>query len=386
MINISQLVRFITVDPVNLSLKGKLLSVISSFSSILIMALVTQKLSIGTAYPIIVASMGASAVILFIIPNSPLAQPWSFFGGQLISAIIGVACAQWFTDIALASACAVGGSIFAMLLLRCLHPPGAATAIAPILSGDPISSLGYGFVLMPVGLNVLIMLVMAILINRWLLRHDYPIVSGNKNIVVEPAQQTGISDQDLKLALENMDMFMDVSAGDLRKLLTDAEARSFKRFKGNITCADIMVRDVPVVEYGTEVEEAWKIMHQQKLKAMPVIDRARRVIGIITWNDFFKFINLSAYESFQDRFRAFIRRTPDVSTDKPESVGHMMTTSVTVLPESAHIADLISLMSTQGYRQIPIVNSENRLVGMVYQANLIAALYDEQLSSVAGQL
>ncbi|PPK76660.1 CBS domain-containing membrane protein [Methylobacter tundripaludum] len=386
MINISQLVRFITVDPVNLSLKGKLLSVISSFSSILIMALVTQKLSIGTAYPIIVASMGASAVILFIIPNSPLAQPWSFFGGQLISAIIGVACAQWFTDIALASACAVGGSIFAMLLLRCLHPPGAATAIAPILSGDPISSLGYGFVLMPVGLNVLIMLVMAILINRWLLRHDYPTVSGNKNIVVEPAQQTGISDQDLKLALENMDMFMDVSAGDLRKLLTDAEARSFKRFKGNITCADIMVRDVPVVEYGTEVEEAWKIMHQQKLKAMPVIDRARRVIGIITWNDFFKFINLSAYESFQDRFRAFIRRTPDVSTDKPESVGHMMTTSVTVLPESAHIADLISLMSTQGYRQIPIVNSENRLVGMVYQANLIAALYDEQLSSVAGQL
>ncbi|MDI1277938.1 HPP family protein [Methylobacter sp.] len=384
MINISQLVRFITVDPVNLSLKGKLLSVISSFSSILIMALVTQKLSIGTAYPIIVASMGASAVILFIIPNSPLAQPWSFFGGQLISAIIGVACAQWFTDIALASACAVGGSIFAMLLLRCLHPPGAATAIAPILSGDPISSLGYGFVLMPVGLNVLIMLVMAILINRWLLRHDYPTVSGNKNIVVEPAQQTGISDQDLKLALENMDMFMDVSAGDLRKLLTDAEARSFKRFKGNITCADIMVRDVPVVEYGTEVEEAWKIMHQQKLKAMPVIDRARRVIGIITWNDFFKFINLSAYESFQDRFRAFIRRTPDVSTDKPESVGHMMTTSVTVLPESAHIADLISLMSTQGYRQIPIVNSENRLVGMVYQANLIAALYDEQLSSVAG--
>jgi len=386
MMNISQFIRFITVDPVNLSLKGKLLSVVSSFSTILIMALVTQKLSIGTAYPMIVASMGASAVILFIIPNSPLAQPWSFFGGQLISAIIGVACAQWFADIALASACAVGGSIFAMLLLRCLHPPGAATAIAPILAGDPINSLGYGFVLMPVGLNVLIMLAMAIVINRWLLRHDYPIVSGNKNTVVKPAQQTGISDQDLKQALENMDMFMDVSAGDLRKLLTDAEARSFKRFKGNITCADIMVRDVPVVEYGTEVEEAWKIMHKQKLKAMPVIDRAGRVIGIITWNDFFKFINLSAYESFQDRFRAFIRRTPDVSTDKPESVGHMMTTSVTVLPESTHIADLISLMSTQGYRQIPIVNSENRLVGMVYQANLIAALYDEQLSSVVSQL
>ncbi|MDP1774820.1 MAG: HPP family protein [Methylobacter sp.] len=381
MMNISQFIRFVIVDPVNLSLKGKFLSVIASFSAILIVALVTQQLSIGTAYPILVASMGASAVILFIIPHSPLAQPWPFVGGQLVSAIIGVACTQ-FTDTAIASACAVGGSILAMLLLRCLHPPGAATAMAPILAGHPISSLGYGFVLMPVGLNVIIMLVMAIAINRWLLRHEYPTVSGNKNAIVKPAQQTGISDQDLKQALENMDTFMDVSAGDLRKLLTYAEAHSFKRFKGNITCADIMVRDMPAVEYGTEVEEAWNIMHKQKLKSMPVIDRARRVIGIITWNDFFKFINLSAYESFQDKFRAFIRRTPDVSTDKPESVGHMMTTSVTVLPETTHIVDLVALMSTKGYRQIPIVNSENRLVGMVYQANLIAALYDEQLATV----
>ncbi|MFZ2406629.1 MAG: HPP family protein, partial [Methylobacter sp.] len=340
MMSISQFIR-ITVDSVNVSLKGKLLSLVSSFSAILIMALVTQKLSIGTAYPILVASMGASAVILFIIPNSPLAQPWPFFGGQLVSAIIGVACTQWFTDIALASACAVGGSIFAMLLLRCLHPPGAATAIAPILAGDPVSSLGYGFVLMPVGLNAAIMLVIAIVINRWVLRYDYPIIPGNKNTEVKPTEQSGISDQDLKLALENMDTFMDVSAGDLRKLLTDAEARSFKRFKGNITCADIMVRHIPAVEYGTDVEEAWNIMHKQKLKAMPVIDRARRVIGIITWNDFFKFINLGAYESFQDKFRAFIRRTPDVSTDKPESVGHMMTTSVIVLPETTHIVDLI---------------------------------------------
>lgn len=377
---------FIVGDPINLSFKGKLLSFISCFSAILIIALGTQQLSIGTAFPIIVASMGASAAILFIIPHSPLAQPWPLVGGHLISAIIGIACAQWFANIAISSACAAGSSILAMLLLRCLHPPGAATAIAPILANASGGSLDYGFVLMPVGLNVAIMLVTAIVINRWVLRHDYPIIPGKQNSIVKPSQKTGISDQDLKLALENMDMFMDVSSGDLRKLLVDAEARSFKRFKGNITCADIMVRDVPAVEYGTEVEEAWNIMHKQKLKSMPVVDRARRVIGIITWNDFFKFINLSAYDSFQDKFRAFIRRTPDVSTDKPESVGHIMTTSVSVLPESTHIVELISLMSIQGFRQIPIVNNENRLVGMVYQANLIAALYDEQLATVVSQL
>ncbi|MDP3877103.1 MAG: HPP family protein [Methylobacter sp.] len=385
MITFKQLIRFISVDPVNLSFKDKLLAVGSSFFAILIVALVTQELSVGAADSIIIASMGASAVILFIIPSSPLAQPWSFFGGHLVSALIGVVCAQWLTDTAIASACAVGGSIFAMLLLRCLHPPGAATALVPILSGE---SLGYGFALMPVGLNVLVMLVMAIFINRWVLRHDYPTVSGKKNTALQSERRTGISDQDLKLALDNMDRFMDVSPGDLRKLLTDAEARSFQRFKGNITCADIMVREVLTVEYGTEVEQAWSIMHQQRLKAMPVIDRARRVIGIITWNDFFKFIHLGAHESFQDKFRAFIRRTPDVSTNKPESVGHIMSTSVIVIPETTHIIELIVLMSSQGqgYRQIPIVNDENRLVGMVYQSHLIAALYDEQLAAIVNKL
>ena len=382
--NLKQFFRFITVDPVNLSIKGKLLSVVSCFIAILIMAWATQKSGVSATNPIIVASMGASTVILFIMPGSPLAQPWPLVGGQLVSAMTGVVCAQAFTDLAFASACAVGGSVLVMLLFRCLHPPGAATALTPIIAGDPITSLGYGFVLIPVGLNVAIMLVMAIAINHWVLRHQYPTVhlpADNKrhqhSVIIQPSQRTGISEQDLEQALENMDMFMDVSTEDLSKLLTVAQMQSFKRYRGNITCADIMVRNILTVEYGTEVEEAWKIMQREKLKAMPVIDRTKRVIGIISWNDFFKFINVGANETFQEKFRAFIRRTPNVTTDKPESVGHIMTSPVSLLPESTHIAALIPLMSNQGYRQIPIVNSENRLVGMVYQANLIAALYNE---------
>ena len=383
--NIKQFFRFITVDPVNLSIKGKFLSAISSFIAILIVAWVTQKFGVNAAYPIIVASMGASAVILFIMPGSPLAQPWPLVGGQMVSAIIGIACAQMIENTVLASGCAVGGSILAMLLLRCLHPPGAATALTPIIAGDPVGFDSYSFVLTPVGINVAIMLIMAIAINRWILRYEYPTVphqTDNKkhkhSTLIQPSQRVGISEQDVEQALENMDMFMDVSTGDLSKLLTDAQMQSFKRHRGNITCADIMVTNILTVEYGTEVEEAWKIMHNEKLKAMPVVDRARRVIGIITWNDFFKFINVGANETFPKKFRAFIRRTPDVTTDKPESVGHIMTISVSVMPENTHIADLIPLMSNQGYRQIPIVNNENRLVGMVYQANLIAALYNEQ--------
>jgi CBS domain-containing membrane protein len=384
MINIKQWFHFVTIDPVNLSVKGKLLSVIACFGTIFLVAWVTRFFSSSMVSPIIVASMGASAVILFIIPNSPLAQPWPLVGGQLVSALAGMFSAQIIPDTVLASACAVAGSVLVMLLLRCLHPPGAATALTPVMAGDPITSLGYGFVLMPVGLNVVIMLLLAIAFNRWLLGYNYPVYSQHptsKKIRQGPVveqQLTGFLEQDMEQALENMNAFMDVTAADLSKLFTDVQMQHFKRSQGNITCKDIMVRNIISVEYGTEVEDAWQIMQGQQLKAIPVIDRAKRVIGIITRNDFFKFINVAVNETFQDKFRAFIRRTPDVSTSKPESVGHIMTSTVIVLPESTHIGELVPLMADQGYRQIPIVNNEKRLVGMVYQANLIAALYNER--------
>jgi len=378
--------KYFKIDPVNLSIKAKIMSLLACFCSIFFIALITRIVSPWPDNPMIIASMGASAIILFFIPGSPLAQPWPFVGGQLISAVVGMACALNIADISTAAATAVGASILLMLILRCLHPPGAATSLAPIMAGSSISSLGYSFVIVPVGINVLIMLVLAIIINRWVMDRPYPSPlpvkkqKRQRHRITEPSHQIGFTEQDLNSALKESDVFIDMTHAELSHLFTQVEINSFKRVKGNILCSDIMIKDVATVEFGTEVEQAWEIMRDQKLKAMPVVDRANRVIGIITWNDFFKFIDLNAYQSFQDKFRNFIRRTADVTASKPEAVGLIMTSSVMTLPETTHIADLVALMSTQGHRQIPVVNSEQRLVGMVYQANLIAALYNEQLA------
>ena len=383
--------KYFKIDPVNLSIKAKIMSLLACFCSIFFIALITRIVSPWPDNPMIIASMGASAIILFFIPGSPLAQPWPFVGGQLISAVVGMACALNIADISTAAATAVGASILLMLILRCLHPPGAATSLAPIMAGSSISSLGYSFVIVPVGINVLIMLVLAIIINRWVMDRPYPSPlpvkkqKRQRHRITEPSHQIGFTEQDLNSALKESDVFIDMTHAELSHLFTQVEINSFKRVKGNILCSDIMIKDVATVEFGTEVEQAWEIMRDQKLKAMPVVDRANRVIGIITWNDFFKFIDLNAYQSFQDKFRNFIRRTADVTASKPEAVGLIMTSSVMTLPETTHIADLVALMSTQGHRQIPVVNSEQRLVGMVYQANLIAALYNEQLAQKVNQ-
>jgi len=123
-----------------------------------------------TSAAALVASMGASAVLLFAVPHGALAQPWPVFGGHLVSAVIGVACAQVLVEPVAAASVSVGLAIGAMHYLRCIHPPGGATALSAVVGGEAVHQLGFQFVLTPVMLNVVTILLVALLFNapfRW---------------------------------------------------------------------------------------------------------------------------------------------------------------------------------------------------------------------------
>src|SRR5688572_3543830 len=84
--------------------------------------------------PWLIAPMGASAVLVFGVPASPMAQPWAVVAGNTLSALVGVGCSLWIPDPHLAAAAAVSVAIGAMFLLGCLHPPGGASALIVVLT------------------------------------------------------------------------------------------------------------------------------------------------------------------------------------------------------------------------------------------------------------
>ncbi len=133
---------------------------LGAFVSILLVGLISQPF-VGAATPLLVASMGASAVILFCLPDSPLASPWAFVGGHFVCVTVGISCALFVPDIALAAALAVALSILLMQGLGCLHPPGGAAALTCVVGGPAVTDLGYQFMLLPVGLNVALMLALS---------------------------------------------------------------------------------------------------------------------------------------------------------------------------------------------------------------------------------
>ncbi len=380
-----QFFRTFSIEPVRLSLKEKAIVTLACFTAIAITSYISLRYA-NVHSATLIASMGASAVILFVMPSSPLAQPWQFAGGQLTSALSGIFCAFYISDQTLSAALAVGLAVMIMLLLRCLHPPGAATALSPVLSELHKPTLDLDFLLQPVGINVLLMLAMAYTINQLILRRNYPTipptpVQSVNNQTYRLNKLAAISEYDLEQAVLDFDQYLDIGTDALLQIFTRLQLITFEKHTENLTCADIMQRNIVTVEYATEVEAAWTLMYDQQLKVLPVLDVTHRVIGIVTRYDFLKNLKLTPYLSFQEKWLAFIQRSTSTHTRKPEAIGHIMTRKVKTLSSNAHIAELLPLITNEGHHHVPIVDDENRFVGVVFQSQLLAALFRQQTNS-----
>lgn len=209
------------VDFAPISHGERWISISGAFLGILLVYLCSNYFLHGQNVPLVVASMGASAVLLFAVPHGPLSQPWALVGGQLISALIGVTCSELIPQVWLAVPVAVALAVGAMHYLRCIHPPGGATALVAAMGGPELHALGYGFLLEPVLLNVLVILIVAVAFSWMFPWRRYPAFLSEDKMETPSEIITGypaISHEDFVYALSQIDSFIDVNEHDLMRI------------------------------------------------------------------------------------------------------------------------------------------------------------------------
>jgi CBS domain-containing membrane protein len=201
----------------------RLLACLGAGIGIALTIVVCGGLSLAPAdLPIIVAPLGASAVLAFVVPASPLAQPWPIVGGNIVSALVGVAAFNAIPNATVAAGVAVGGAILVMSLLRCLHPPGGAAALTAVIGSQSIHAAGYAFAFAPIGINSIALVSLAMFFNR-ATGHSYP----HRPADVPPVP--GLHPSDIDAALEELDESFDISREDLDALLSRAELHAMAR-------------------------------------------------------------------------------------------------------------------------------------------------------------
>lgn len=163
----------------------------------------------GLTLPFLVAPLGASAVLVFCVPASPLAQPWSVIGGDLLSACVGLAAGHLLGDPGLAGSVAVGVAIAVMSLTRCLHPPGGACALLCALGAAGETHWGWSY-MVPITANVLLLCAIGWFYNN-LTGHPWPHRPPRLPTTPRPAY----SREDIAAVLADWNEVLDVDVDDL---------------------------------------------------------------------------------------------------------------------------------------------------------------------------
>lgn len=198
----------------------------------LVLTAVLTRWLTGTEHLALFGPLGATALLLFFIPASPLVQPWPVLGGNLVSAVIGL-LAHALLGASVESAALAGGcAAAAMFTLRCLHPPGAAVAILTALGSAALQRLGWMGVLWQVLSGCAVMLAMAVVFSRAVGRR-YPHHGPLARVLTSPPTPAlpGVTREDVQAALASFGEPLDIDPQDLEEVLHRAEEHARVRLR-----------------------------------------------------------------------------------------------------------------------------------------------------------
>ncbi len=316
----------------------------------------------------LLAPMGATAIILFGMATSPVAQPWPVAGGYLMACCAGLASAALVSSPWMAGAIAVATTLWLMARLNCVHPPGGALALLMVLDQKTFTS-STAHTIALVCANVALLLLSAAIINNLIPGRRYPwrapVVEANPHGTQDklPLQRGDLRREDVDSAIRTQDSFVDVKEEQLLALYELAIDHAFSRHVG-LTCADAMSHDVISTNATVPLGDAWQLMHAHSIKALPVVDASHKLVGIISLSDLFRELGERRTRSASE-WNDWLQRP----------VADVMTAAVGSVRPDKPMADLVREVAGNGRHHVPVTDIDGELVGMLTQSDMIAALY-----------
>ena len=286
--------------------------------------------------PLLLAPIGASAVLALGVPASPLAQPRNVIVGNLVGAMVGVSCA---------------------LLL---HPwpalaAGAAVALGAALAVPAASGAdAYLKLTVPVAICSVLLVLGAMLHARAVGRsypHRAPPPSPNAHATRDPAplSRVGFDSADIDKALAAYGELLDVDRADLDALFREVELQAHRRIHAHILCGEIMSRDVLSVDADQGAEAALAFLREHDLRTAPVIDADRRVVGLA--------------------------RRAGLLAGGDACVRAGLDPHAHTVRETAAIETLLPALSSGEVHEAMVVDADGVLIGIITQTDLLGMLY-----------
>lgn len=319
----------------------------------------------------LIAPFGASAVLLFAVPNSPLAQPWSAIVGNVVAALTAVAVCLAVPDPILRVALAPGLAITAMILCRALHPPGGAVALTVALNPEMVERLGFWFALTPVGVGTCALVATAIAYAH-LTGRKYPFRQFDEHSKHathdrNPSERLGLSEDELSDILRQYRQSFNLGVEDLARLIGAAEVRAATHITGPMTVSDIMSTNLITVKPDTPISEILALFKRHRFTSLPVALDHQIFAGVIFQIDVLNHFN----NSFREHMRGIAHKAGSAFGQRGITASHIMRHDTPYVSPEENIGSLLPLMADGAVDAVPVLKGK-AIIGIATQTDLIA--------------
>jgi CBS domain-containing membrane protein len=323
----------------------------------------------GTGW--LIAPFGASAVLIYAVPNSPLAQPWSVVVGNGVSALVALTVVLVLPTADWALPVAVGLAIIAMLGFRALHPPGGAVALLVALGGTGGWPETLALVIAGSALLVALGLLWNLAVGRvYPLRQPaQPGVHGTTD--PSPEARIGLNPADLAAILEEYRQSANLGVADLARLVGAAEQAAAARRMEGFTAADIMSRDLVTVGPDVPLSQVAELFRSRGFTSLPVVEDGR-FLGVILQIDLIRRARQDAFRQHHSFLRA-LAHLIDSHRKRPPKAGEIMETDVARVTPDTPVGAMLPLLSDGGAEAVTVLDGAE-VVGIVTRTDLVSAL------------
>lgn len=296
---------------------------------------------------LLIAPFGASAFLIFAIPNSPLAQPWSVVAGNTLAALSALAVLSAGLPAVATAPLAVALAVLVMGTARALHPPSGAVALATVIAAPK-----WGFAFDPVLMGSLVLVAAGILWNRATGR-VYPFrqpAEGGPHRTADstPDRRLGLDADTIAGVLDRLRMAQNIGVEDAARVIEAAGTAAAAQHFGGLVAGEVMSRDLVTAGPEETLPVLARRFRDHRFKTLPVIGTDGQYQGLLDQ-------------------QALLGQT-----DPALTAAELAGTVETVTPETG-MDRLMALLQDDGQQAVP-VTEDGRLVGLVTRSDLIALL------------
>jgi len=191
--------------------------------------------------------------------------------------------------------------------------------------------------------------------------------------MVNDQKQCHLTDEDLRSALADLKGYVDITEEDLMKIYSSALRYARKRTMVAIPVSDLMTRDVITIDPDANLKEAARRLSGLRISGMPVVDADNRVLGIISEADILSLAGVKKGHTFKDVLRHVLGKPLPVRK-KGNTVGEVMSSPAITTDPDRDIRVVAAILDEKRIKRLPVVDEEDRLVGVISRADIVRAM------------